>query len=93
MPAKKGFTNNPNGRKKGVPNKSTNELRGLLQCFIEQNIANLDSDFKKLEPYQKLTVFERLLKLVMPPMITDLSQLSDQDLDLLIERLRNPKKN
>jgi hypothetical protein len=85
---KKGFTNNPNGRKKGVPNKSTNELRGLLQCFIEQHIETLESDFKSLEPYQRLTVLERFLKLVLPPMINDLSQLSESDLDLLIEKLK-----
>lgn len=85
---KKGITNNPNGRKKGVPNKSTNELRGLLQNFIEQNIEQLQADFNNLEPYQKLTILEKYLKFVLPPIINDLSQLSERDLDILIEKLK-----
>lgn len=73
--AKKGHTNNPNGRPKGVPNKTTNELRGLLQSFIEQNLEQIQADYEGLEPYQRLTILERLLKFVLPPMITDLSQI------------------
>lgn len=87
--AKKGHTNNPNGRPKGVPNKTTNELRGLLQSFIEQNLEQIQADYEGLEPYQRLTILERLLKFVLPPMITDLSQLSESDLDLLLSRLRD----
>ncbi len=87
--AKKGHTNNPNGRPKGIPNKSTNELRQLLHSFIEHNFKQLQVDFDALEPYQRLKMLERLLKFVLPPMVTDLSQLSESDLDILLNRLRD----
>jgi len=89
MPPKKGTTNNPNGRKKGVPNKSTTELRELLHLFVEENIEELQRTFSMLEPWQKLTFFERMLKMVLPPPITDIEKLSDSDLEKLIERLKN----
>lgn len=91
--SKKGFSKgdpriNREGRKKGVPNKSTEELRATLQTFIEGNIERIQADFDALEPHQRLTMLERFLKHVLPPMITDLSQLSERDLDLLLERLK-----
>lgn len=88
MPLTKGRTNNPNGRKKWVPNKSTNELRLLLQAFIEKNLERLQADFDTLEPYQRLYLIERYLKMILPPVMTSLNQLSEEDLDILIEKLR-----
>ncbi len=96
MPHKKGVTNNPHGRKKGVPNKSTTELRELLQVFVEENLEELQATFSRLEPWQKLNFFEKMLKMVMPPPITALEQLSDEDLTRMIEILearQRPKIN
>jgi hypothetical protein len=93
MPHKKGVTNNPNGRKKGVPNKSTTELRELLQVFIEENMDDLQDTFARLEPWQKLTFFEKMLKMVLPPPITTLEQLSDEDLIRMIEILEKRQQH
>lgn len=91
--SKKGFSKgDPNinraGRPKGVPNKSTEELRSTLKAFIEGNLERMQADFDALEPHQRLTMLERFLRHVLPPMVTDLSQLSEKDLDVLLERLK-----
>ena len=69
---KKGFTKgDPNinraGRKKGVPNKTTEELRQFVALLIENNMEQLQEDFSSLEPFQRLTMVERFLKYVLPP--------------------------
>jgi len=76
------------GRKKGVPNKTTEELRSMVQLFIENNIERLQTDFDLLEPKDRLNFIERLLKMVVPAPISDLSQLSESDLDTLIDKLK-----
>jgi hypothetical protein len=84
----KGHTNNPNGRKKGVPNKSTEELRALLTSFIEANINDLQANYNQLEAKDKLEFFERLIKMVLPPPLNELERLSDEQLTDLINRLK-----
>lgn len=76
------------GRKKGVPNKSTEELRKMLHEFVSANIETLQADFDLLEPKDRLAFVERLLKHILPAPITSLSQLSEEDLDLLLEKLK-----
>ena len=88
---KKGFTNNPNGRKKGVPNKSTDELRSTVQAFIEKNIENLQSNFDLLHPKDKLLFIEKMLKMVLPQPLNSLEKLTDEQLDQLIEKLKKEK--
>lgn len=79
------------GRKKGTPNRTTEELRAMVQTFLEQHWETLNTDFEKLQPSQRVMFLERLISHVLPKPITDLSQLSENDLDLLIERLKNQK--
>jgi len=85
---KKGTVNNPNGRPKGTPNKSTDELRTLLQNFIDDNMETLQADFDKLEPKDRLNFIDRLLKHVMPAPLQELERLTDEQLDELITRLK-----
>ena len=89
MGLRKGNTNNPNGRPKGKPNRSTEELRKVLHNFIDENTEKLQADFDQLEPKERLIYLEKLLAHVLPKPIASLDQLSESDLDILLERLKN----
>jgi len=66
MGIKKGQSGNPNGRPKGRPNKITAEMKDKIQLFIESNFEQIQSDFMMMEPKDRLIIFERLLKYVIP---------------------------
>ncbi|MDD4384561.1 MAG: hypothetical protein PHD06_05215 [Bacteroidales bacterium] len=76
------------GRPKGVPNRTTEDLRRTIHDFINDNIKQIQADFDQLAPKDRLNYLERLLCHVMPKPIISLEQLSDQDIDELIERLK-----
>jgi hypothetical protein len=76
------------GRKQGTANRSTDELRNLLQSFIDDNMETLQADFDKLEPKDRLNFIERLFKHVLPAPLHELERLTDEQLDELITRLK-----
>jgi hypothetical protein len=88
MPFKKGQSGNPSGRKPNTPNKTTDELRLLLQSFIELNLVDIQGNYDLLEPKEKLIIIEKLLKLVLPPPLHELNRLTDEQLNDLIEKLK-----
>ena len=88
MGLQKGMTNNPNGRPKGKPNRTTDELRAMVQNFIDANLQTLQADFDLLEPKDRLNFIDRLLKHVLPAPLQELERLTDEQLDELINRLK-----
>lgn len=89
MGLKKGMTNNPNGRPRGKPNKSTDELREIVQKFLEDNLETMQKDYDSLKPVERLAFIEKLFKHVLPAPLQELERLTDEQLDELITRLKN----
>lgn len=86
---KKGTVNNPNGRPKGKPNVSTDKLRTLLHEFIDNNMESLQENYDKLEPKDRLNFINSLLRHVLPQPLQELEKLTDEQLDLLIQKLKS----
>jgi len=94
MAQRKGQTGNPNGRPKGTPNKVTTDLRTWINEILNNNRRQITNDLKKLEPYQRIAIFEKLLGYALPKLQSveakldiDLNALSDTQLDMIITEL------
>jgi hypothetical protein len=93
MPQPKGKTGNPNGRPKGKPNKATTDLRQWIKSFLEKNREQIQRDWKLLEPKDRITLFEKLLKYSVPTLqatslTTDFDKMTDEQLDIIIDNLK-----
>lgn len=54
------------GRTKGTVNKTTAEIREHYQKLVSDNLEQLDSDLKSLEPLQRLKMVVELSKFIVP---------------------------
>ena len=62
------------GRTKGTVNKTTTEIREHYQKLVSDNLEQLDSDLKSLEPLQRLKMIIELSKFIVPTLkATELS--------------------
>lgn len=96
MGLQKGKTNNLNGRPKGVLNKTTKEIKEAINLIVSNNIDKLQDDIDSLEPKDRIKVICDLFKYVVPSLSsselkTDFNQLSDDQLDVIINKLKSNK--
>lgn len=65
----KGKTNNPYGRKKGVPNKATRDIKEAYRQLIENNLGNLTTWLKRIaekDPEKAIKIIAELSEFVVP---------------------------
>lgn len=74
------------GRKPATPNRTTEQLRGLIQAFVEANLDRIQEDFDVLKPNERLTFLNSLLRHVLPEPVS-LERLSEIQLEQLQEFL------
>lgn len=91
----KGQSGNPHGRKKGTPNKVTEEMRSAIAALVKSNLKQIKSDFKSLKPAVRAKLWIELLQYMVPKMQsmqleTEFDRLTDDQLDRIIEELRSP---
>jgi hypothetical protein len=79
---------NRKGRPKGTRNKSTDELRNTLVTFLNDNLKKVQDDFDKLTAKDRLVFIERVCRLVMPPPVHELDQMSDEQFERYIKDIR-----
>jgi len=94
----KGKTNNPDGRPKGTPNRTTAQIKELLNEFVSMNLEDIQEQYNQLEPREKLQFFERVLKYVVPQQQSyveniDVSQLSESEIDSLLDKIMKKEGN
>ena len=77
MPFDKGNTLSK-GRPKGAPNKTTAELRLMINKIISNNLETIQEDIKKLTPKNRIDVIINLLQYVTPKMKTTNTKTEDE---------------
>ncbi len=92
------------GRKAGTPNKTSHEMRELIQVFLEQQFENLDEIFENLKPRDKINTIIKMFPYILrkqmemdvntpqkQDLVHDLSALSPEELEQLeslVEKIR-----
>lgn len=66
MAQQKGHTGNPNGRPKGVPNKTTTTVRRWIVNLIQNNMEQFETDLLMMEPKERLDFISKLLPYILP---------------------------
>ena len=80
------------GRGKGTPNRVTADTKVWLAKLLDKNRRQFEKDLKRLEPHQRVQVFEKLLAYSVPKMQAvqaqiDFGSLSDEQLDVICNEL------
>ena len=94
MSFEKGISGNPDGRPKGSINKTSLQLRETITSFLENNFEKILKDFEALSPRERVRFYCDLLQYGVPrlqavQLETDFDNLTDQQLDAIIEGLKN----
>ena len=87
----KGITNNPNGRPRGKPNRTTTELREMITTLFESKYEDFTNALDELEAKDKVDAYIKIMGFVIPKMGAkiDFSSLSEAELDGIISKLQS----
>jgi hypothetical protein len=69
MAFKKGESGNPNGRKKGVPNKSTAEIKEIITRIVGNQLEHIEKDLdriRKTDPAEAMRLSSKFIDYVLP---------------------------
>lgn len=93
MPFEKGISGNPEGRPKGVTNKTSAQLRETITAFLENNFERVVTDFEGLKPKERVKFYCDLLQYGLPrlqavQLETGFEYLTDDQLQAIIDGLK-----
>jgi hypothetical protein len=76
--------------RKEKPNKTTKELKTILQRVVEVQLDTIEEDLQDLAPKDRLNILLKLVEYVLPKQREqkiDFSNLSDAEIDELINKI------
>jgi hypothetical protein len=93
MPFKQGKSGNPEGKPMGAKNKIGLQLRETITDFLSENFEKIVEDFSSLKPRDRVKLYCDLLQYGLPKLQSvslgfDFEKLTDEQLDEIIERLK-----
>lgn len=69
MAFRKGMSGNPGGRKKGVPNKTTSEIKEIITRIVGNQLEHIEKDLDKIrksDPAEAMRLSQKFIEYVLP---------------------------
>ena len=86
----KGQSGNPDGRKKGAPNKITGTLRDMMNDFLNDNYENFLNDYRSLPVNERVKTYRHCLQFCLPKLNSvDIQSDKEPINELIITTCRN----
>ena len=84
--------NKTGGRQKGTQNKRSVNLKNTINGIVERQFETLESDLQGLDGRDKINFVLKLIEYILPKQREqkiNFNDLTDQEIDSLIDRLKN----
>jgi hypothetical protein len=93
MPFEKGISGNPSGKPQGAKNKTSAQIRTMIEQFLKDNFQTVINDFRELPAKDRTKLYCDLLQYGLPKLqaiSTDLEfeRLTDEQLNEIVTKLR-----